>query len=376
MSSSDSPQTSPSASAFSAAPAAPPLRILAWEITRRCSLGCRHCRAASEDRRYEGELSTEECFRFLDKLASFARPIVILTGGEPMAREDFLEIVRYGAALGLPMAAAPCGLLMTPENTRAMKAAGVRRISLSIDGADAASHDAFRGVPGAFEGVLRAAQLAREAGLEFQVNTTVTTLNAGQLDSIYSLARELGAVSFHPFLLVPTGRGEALKEMAVDARTYEKLLHWFYDKSREGELHIKPTCAPHYYRVMRQREAAEGRAVTRESHGMSAMTRGCLGGHGFAFLSHTGKAQICGFLDQEAGDLRAADYDFHSIWTESPLYRRVRAAEEYRGRCGVCEYHAVCGGCRARAYAVEGDAMASEPYCLYTPAAMREAGDE
>lgn len=158
----------------------------------------------------------------------------------------------------------------------------------------------------------------------------------------------------------------------MDAGTYEKLLHWFYDKSLEGDLHIKPTCAPHYSRVMRQREAAAGRKVTRESHGMASMTRGCLGGRGFAFLSHTGRAQICGFLDLSAGDIRETGYNFQSIWTDSPLYRQVRSAGEYRGRCGICEYHNVCGGCRARAYSIEGDHMESEPYCLYTPTVMRE----
>jgi len=265
---------------------APALRVVAWEITRSCSLNCRHCRANAADLAYENELSTEECFRVLDALASFASPIVILTGGEPMARPDFLSIVRYGTSLGLRMAAAPCGPLVDRESARAMKEAGIRRISLSLDGADAQTHDAFRGVEGSFDSVIAAAAAARDAGLEFQINSTFSLFNSHQLEEIIELVEEIGAVAFHPFLLVPTGRGEDLAEYELSAGAYEEMLHRFYEKSRGHGIEIKPTCAPHYYRVLREREAETGIEVTVESHGMAAKTKGCLGGKGFVSLPY------------------------------------------------------------------------------------------
>ena len=346
-------------------------RLIAWEVTKRCPLNCKHCRAAAADRSYTGELRTEECFRVLDKIAAFAGPIMILTGGEPMARDDIYDIARYGADLGLRMVMAPCGLLMDRQNTRRMLEAGIKRISLSIDGADRETHDSFRQVEGAFDAVIKAARLAREEGLEFQVNTTVTRLNVDQLEPILELALDLGAVGYHPFLLVPTGRGKDLADLEIDPQEYEKVLEWLYRRSLECPIQLKPTCAPHYYRIYRQKEKEAGRTVTRETHGLNAMTRGCLGGQSFAFISNTGRVQICGFLDLEAGDIRAAGYDFRTIWEGSELFGRIRDYERYGGKCGLCEYLRVCGGCRARAFAMSGDFLAEEPYCVYEPKRQR-----
>jgi radical SAM protein with 4Fe4S-binding SPASM domain len=292
---------------------------------------------------------------------------MILTGGEPMAREDIFLIAERGTRLGLRMVMAPCGPLMDRENTRRIVASGIRRVSLSIDGADRETHDAFRRTEGAFDAVLGAARIAREEGLEFQVSTTVTRLNAAQLEKILELAISLGAVSYHPFLLVPTGRGRELADLAIDPGEYERVLTWIYRKSLECPIQIKPTCAPHYYRILRQREGKEGRAVTYETHGLNAVTKGCLGGQGFAFVSHTGKAQICGFLDLEAGDIRASGFDFRKVWEESDLFKSLRDPQKYEGKCGLCEYLAVCGGCRARAHAVSGNYLAEEPFCVYLP---------
>ncbi len=373
-------------------------RLIAWEVTRRCPLACRHCRASAADRAYEGELDTAEAFRLLESIAAFARPILILTGGEPMVREDIYRIAERGTALGLRVVMAPCGLLMDPDNTRRLREAGIQRISLSIDGADAATHDGFRRSEGAFAAVLRAAGLAQEQGLEFQVNTTVTRLNVGQLEEILELAIRLGAVSYHPFLLVPTGRGRELADLEIDPEEYERVLTWIYRRSLECPIQIKPTCAPHFYRILRQQGRAEQGpalrparapadppasppvrapagpppgapmgAAAREGHGLNAMTKGCLGGQSFAFVSHTGKVQICGFLDLEAGDLREAGFDFRRIWEGSPLFASVRAYEQYKGKCGACEYLRICGGCRARAYAAVGDHLAEEPFCVYEP---------
>jgi AdoMet-dependent heme synthase len=342
-------------------------RLIAWEVTRRCPMSCRHCRASASDRGYEGELSTEECFKFLEGVAAFASPIMILTGGEPMAREDIFRIAERGTRLGLRMVMAPCGLLMDGESTRRIIASGIQRISLSVDGADRETHDAFRRTEGAFDSVIKAARIAREEGLEFQVNTTVTRLNVAQLERILELAISLGAVSYHPFLLVPTGRGRELADLAIDPKEYERVLTWIYKKSLECPIQIKPTCAPHYYRILRQKEGKAGRTVTYETHGLNAVTKGCLGGQGFAFVSHTGKVQICGFLDLEAGDIRMAGFDFRRIWEESELFASLRDPSRYEGKCGPCEYLAVCGGCRARAHAVSGNYLAEEPYCVYVP---------
>jgi AdoMet-dependent heme synthase len=344
------------------------LRLIAWEVTRQCPLQCKHCRGAAEDRAYEGELDTDECKKVLNGLTELGAPIVILTGGEPMARPDIYEIASYGSELGLRMVMAPCGMLMDRESTRRILKTGIKRISLSIDGADAETHDGFRQVPGAFESVLNAAALAKSEGLEFQVNTTVTRLNVEQLESIHDLAIEIGAVGFHPFLLVPTGRGKSMAHMEIEPAEYEAVLNWLYEKSLTSAIQFKPTCAPHYYRILRQREHEAGREVTVETHGLNARTKGCLGGQSFAFLSHVGKAQICGFLDTEAGDIRAVDYSFKSIWDSSELYATMRDPKRYEGKCGVCKYLRVCGGCRARAFAATGNYMAPEPYCIYEPA--------
>jgi heme b synthase len=351
----------------------PPLpRLIAWEVTRSCRLDCRHCRAAARFGPYQGELSTDECLRVLDNVASFCKPIVILTGGEPMLREDIWDIARRGTELGLRMVMAPCGALVTQDAARRMIECGIRRISLSLDGATAETHDAFRRVEGSFDAVIQAALNARAAGLEFQINTTITRRNVGEIEAILRLAVEMGAVAYHPFLLVPTGRGRDLADEALSPEEYERVLNWIYEQRQSLSIQFKPTCAPHYYRILRQREKEAGRSVATQTHGLDAMTKGCMGGQSFAFISHVGKVQICGFLEVECGDLRASDYDFKTIWETSDVFRAMRNPDEYGGRCGYCEYRRVCGGCRARAYAVTGDYLAEEPFCVYQPAAKKE----
>lgn len=343
------------------------LRLIAWEVTRSCNLRCRHCRASAEKGPYAGELSTSECENLLSNIASFAKPIIILTGGEPMLRPDIYHIAEFGTHLGLRMVMAPCGKLLTEETCKKIKASGIRRISLSIDGATAKTHDDFRRVPGAFDSVMKGIKAARAMGLEFQINTTVTKLNVKELPEIYDLAVGLGAVSFHPFLLVPTGRGKELFDQEIPPAEYEDVLNWIYEHRSSAAMGLKPTCAPHYYRILRQREKAAGRAVKPESHELDAMTKGCLGGQGFAFISHVGQVQICGFLDIPAGNIRENGFDFQSVWEQSSLFQEMRNLNGYHGRCGYCEYRTVCGGCRARAYAATGDYLAEEPYCVYHP---------
>jgi len=341
------------------------LRLVAWEVTRTCNLACIHCRAASLDRPYENELTTEECFGLLDEIQSFASPIIILTGGEPLLRPDIFDIAAYGTRKGFRMTMAVNGTLLSAEKVRKLQEAGIQRISISLDGTTAESHDAFRQMPGAFEGALRGVQYAREAGLDFQINTTITLQNLHELPAIQDMTVSLGAVAHHIFLLVPMGRGKDLTEQAINAEQYEKTLHWFYEQRDQVPMQLKATCAPHYHRILRQRAKAEGREVNFKSFGLDAMTRGCLGGVGFAFVSHVGQVQPCGYLELDCGNIR--EKLFREIWESSPIFRDLRDSGKYEGKCGDCEYVKVCGGCRARAYESTGNYLAEEPLCHYQP---------
>lgn len=340
-------------------------RIIAWEVTKRCPLKCKHCRASASDQKFDDEFTLDECYKVLDNIASFAKPIIILTGGEPMIRHDIYDISKYGTELGLRMVMAPCGILMDKSTINKIKESGIARISLSIDGANKTTHDEFRQLDGAFDSVIKAAKLSKEEGLEFQINSTITKLNYKEIDKILKLAVELGAVSFHPFLLVPTGRAKNLVDLAITADEYEDILNWIYERIKDSLIQIKPTCAPHFYRILHQRENYEGRTVSFDTHGINAMTKGCLGGQSFAFISNTGSVQICGFLDNEAGNIRRENYNFQKIWNTSDLFKAMRNIDEYHGKCGICEYRKVCGGCRARAFALTGDYLAEEPFCVY-----------
>jgi heme b synthase len=341
------------------------LRLVAWETTRNCNLSCVHCRASATRGPYTGELDTAEAYRLLDQIAEVAKPIVILTGGEPLLRPDIFDVAAYGSRLGLRMVMAPNGTLITDEIAQKLATVGIKRLSISLDGARAETHDEFRKVPGAFAGALRGIERIKRAGLAFQVNTTVTQLNLSQIPTIQQLAVELGAVAHHIFLLVPTGRGKYIVDQAIDADTYERTLNWFYEQRGKSPLELKATCAPHYYRILRQRCAREGASVSFQTHGLDAVTRGCLGGIGFCFVSHTGDVQPCGFLGTICGNVRHAS--FAEIWTHSDIFTALRDYGRLEGKCGGCEFKRVCGGCRARAFEATGNYLAEEPLCSYLP---------
>jgi len=328
------------------------LRMIAWELTRTCNLACRHCRASATTCALPGELSTDEALRLVDDIAAFAQPTVILTGGEPLLRPDLFAIARRAAERGLRIVAATNGTLLDAEAARRLLDAGVRRISISLDGKDAASHDSLRGVAGAFEGALAGIAAAREAGLPFQLNTTVTTANADQLPDIYALALRLGAAAYHVFLLVPTGRAADLRGLALDAPRYEAVLNWLADQYEAAPIELRATCAPHFYRILRQR-------------GVRTQARGCLAGQSFCFISHTGEVQPCGYFALSCGNVRSTP--LREIWQQSALFRQLRDHAAYRGKCGRCEFVRVCGGCRARAYEATGQPLAPEPLCAYVP---------
>ena len=344
----------------------PACRLIAWEVTRSCNLACKHCRAEAHPDPYPDELSTKEAKALIDSFPEVGNPIIIFTGGDPMMRPDVYELTEYASARGLRCVFSPNGTLIDADNAVRLKASGVQRCSISLDGADAASHDAFRGVAGAFEASMRGIGHLKQAGLEFQINTTVTRDNLASFKRIFALCEGIGAKAWHIFLLVPMGRAAGLADQVISAEEYEKVLHWFYDFRKQASMHLKATCAPHYYRIMRQRAREEDVSVTAENFGMDAMTRGCLGGTGFCFISHTGQVQPCGYLTLDCGNVRATP--FPEIWRNTLHFKEFRMQAAYKGKCGICQYHKVCGGCRARAYSMDGDHMGPEPLCSYEPA--------
>ncbi|MDR1243055.1 MAG: heme b synthase [Deltaproteobacteria bacterium] len=343
----------------------PKLRLLAWEITRSCNLACKHCRAAAHPEAYPGELTRAEAVKLISGFAETGAPIIIFTGGEPLMRPDVFDLVSCADAQKLRCVLATNGTLITPDIARDMKKSGIQRCSISIDGLDASTHDAFRGLPGAFSSAMAGIAHLKKAGLEFQINTTITRDNLTGFKDIFKLADSLGAAAWHIFLLVPTGRGAEIQDQMISAEEYEAILNWFYDFRKTTRMQLKATCAPHYYRVMRERARAEGIKATPQNFGLDAVTRGCLGGTGFCFISHTGDVQPCGYLDLHCGN--ALQQPFPEIWRTSAPFLQFRNQAEYEGKCGYCEYHKVCGGCRARAYSLTGRYMAEEPLCRYVP---------
>lgn len=290
-------------------------RVIAWEVTRRCPLKCRHCRAGAVDIPYAGELSTSECEKVLFSLAGERPPMIIWTGGEPMLREDILHLVDYASSLSIRSVMAPCGMFATEERLAELKAAGIMACSFSLDGPNAEIHDAFRGVPDAFRHITSAMAAAHKVELPFQVNTTLSRLNFHLLDDIYDLAVKSGASKFDVFFLVPVGRGSAIADLALSDEQTRQALDWCFKKSVEGPIPVKETCcpsAPTYWEKC-------GRPGSRPC--------GCLGGRSFAFLSHVGYLQTCGFIDRPCGNIRDFDFDFRAM---------VSAAANPLGACGNC----------------------------------------
>jgi len=336
------------------------LRMVAWELTRRCNLACSHCRASSKYGPYAFELSTAECFKSIDEMVSFSNPVIILTGGEPLLREDIFEVAEYGKKKGLRMVMATNGTLLTDENAAKIMRAGIKRISVSLDGPDAATHDNLRQVPGAFKRACEGIARAKKAGLEFQINSTVTKRNIALLARIMELAKDLGARAQHIFLLVPTGRAKDMAGEELSGQEYEETLKALAQEKNKSTLGIKITCAPHLNRILAQEHLEPAASLT---------GRGCMAGVSFCFISHTGDLQPCGYLDLKCGNIR--EQGFKKNWLESEVFNNLRDFSKYKGKCGICEFRMVCAGCRARAYAVSKDYLAEEPYCVYQPKAKQ-----
>jgi radical SAM protein with 4Fe4S-binding SPASM domain len=321
-------------------------------------MACKHCRGSARDEQYEGELTTEEGLRFLDNLGKFCKPILILTGGEPMFRPDIYEFAKRGTELGMKVVMAPCGHQLNDDTAQKLLASGVSHISLSIDGPDAASHDSFRGVPGAYDVVQNAIAVAQRNGISFQINTTVTRLNVDALPQMLDAVIAMGAKTWDLFFLVPTGRGSAIKDLEISPDRHENALNWVADTAAQAPIAMHTTCAPHYARVVRQKGMGRG-----PGRGAS----GCMAARGFLFVSHRGKVQPCGFLEAEFGDLRREDFNVQRIYEASPVAVEMRDVNLFHGKCGICEFRQACGGCRARAYGHTGDWMDSEPFCVHEP---------
>lgn len=341
-------------------------RLVAWEVTRACQLACLHCRAEAQPAAHPDELSHEEGLRLLDQIADNGRPIVILTGGDPLLRADVYELAAYGTGKGLHMVASPCGTSLTPQVVGRLLRAGISRVSISVDGATAKTHDAFRGTPGAFQATMAGLAYCHEGGLPFQINTTITKRNVHDLPALLQLALSSGAVGWHPFMLVPTGRGKAIEGEEVSPEQYEEALRWLEGVAAQYPLQVKPTCAPHFVRIARQLNGGRLPIHHRpEGNRLHAVSRGCMAGNGFCFVSHTGEVFGCGFLPLRAGDVR--ELPFAQIYEEAPLFRALREPSLLHGKCGLCEYRIACGGCRARALAATGDYLGAEPFCTYEP---------
>jgi radical SAM protein with 4Fe4S-binding SPASM domain len=345
---------------------------LAWEVTGRCNLDCVHCRAGV--RTADADFTTAQAQALIGDIASFCKPVLVLSGGEPLLRPDLFELARCGTDQGLKMALATNGTLVTDEVCGRIKDSGIRIVSLSLDGATAQAHDDFRRQKGAFAGTMKAAEAFRRRGIEFIVNSSFTKRNQADIPAVHRLARSIGAKAWYLFMVVPAGRGRDILDELISKEDYEKILEWHYQAEKdEAAMLMRPTCAPHYYRIIAQKAKAGDQGFSRRSLTFSTGgAKGCICAQSIAFIDHRGDVQPCSYFPVSAGNVKQTP--FRDIWSGSELFRSLRDFKSYKGRCGSCEYLKVCGGCRARAELMSGDHLAEEPLCRYVPLKMRAAG--
>ncbi|MBF0521958.1 MAG: radical SAM protein [Candidatus Omnitrophica bacterium] len=318
-------------------------RIIFWETTNRCNLKCGYCRMSPK--KAKKDLTTAEAFKTIDAIKkNFGAPILVLSGGEPLLREDIFDIISHAVKAGLRVALATNGVLLGEKEAWALKANGITRVSLSLDASDEKSHDASRGVPGAFKKTQEAAGILKAQGIQFQINFTVTKLNVQELSSVEKLAKDLGAVAVHYFVLVPVGCGKEIQEdVMLSGREAEDVLRTIKAIAKDSHLEIKPTCAPQYVRVNPESSS------------------GCLAGTATFFISSDGNIYPCGYLPVKAGSLRESPLG--DIWKDSLVFKTLRK-NNLKGECAGCSVKAKCRGCRARAYGVTGDYMAGDVTCI------------
>ncbi|RME68222.1 MAG: radical SAM protein, partial [Nitrospirae bacterium] len=297
---------------------------IAWEVTRRCNLRCVHCRSSSElEVKEHPDFSTDRAFYVLDQIADYAKPVVVLSGGEPLLRPVLFDIAKYGTEKGLRMCLATNGTLVTDEVCEKIKSSGIKIVSLSLDGSTAEVHDNFRQQPGAFEGTLKAAGLFKKHGIEFIINSSFTKRNQEEIPKVYKLAKELGATAWYMFMIVPTGRGEEIMEELISKEDYEEILNWHYQMEKdEKDILVRPTCAPHYYRIVLQRAKEEGVKFQRRSLKFSTGgAKGCIAGQLICLIDVDGNVLPCSYFPKPAGNI--FKQSFRDIWENSELFKEL-----------------------------------------------------
>jgi radical SAM protein with 4Fe4S-binding SPASM domain len=316
-------------------------------------------------------MDTVEIIRLLEELAGLSAPVVVLSGGEPLLREDVFEIAAKGTQLGLRMCIATNGVLVNPDVARKLKTAGVRMVSLSIDGPVREVHDDFRRQEGAFDAAVDAAKVLREEGIEFLVNSSFTKRNMEHVETTMMMAAHLGATAWYMFMVVPTGRGKEIQQELIDGEDYYRLLEWHYEMERSGPpLLVRPTCAPQYFRIIAEHAKEDSGFERRSLKFATGKSKGCLCGQNIALIDRLGNLQPCSYLPVSAGNVR--ETPLREIWESSKLLLELRDTAAH-GECGVCEYREVCGGCRARAYFVSANHLEKDPVCSYIPKRVSKA---
>lgn len=362
-----------------------------WEVTQSCDLACKHCRAAAQPVPHPEQLTTDEGKALIDQIAEMQVPIFVFTGGDPLKRGDLYELIRYAAVKGVKVAVTPSATpLLTRESIFKMKEAGLVRLGISLDGSSPEIHDAFRGLPGAWARTIQAIEWANEAGVPIQVHTTISRHNAHDLDNLCALFERLAIVMWNVFFLVPVGRGQ-LQDL-LSGEEFEQVFGKIYELSHRVNFQIKTTEAMHYRRYLLQHNLEERRMGHGHPHGAvqvyepgmptsdaqtrnaSWMTRRVNDGKGFLFVSHVGNVYPSGFLPIHAGNIR--EKPLAEIYRNAPIFKALRNTAQLEGKCGACEYKEICGGSRARAYALTGDPLAQEPCCIYQPKNWKPVTDE
>ncbi|MHB8156956.1 MAG: putative heme d1 biosynthesis radical SAM protein NirJ2 [Desulfocucumaceae bacterium] len=323
--------------------------IVSWNTTNACNLLCKHCYRDAGVQAKE-ELSTEEGLRLIDEIARAGFKIMIFSGGEPLMRPDIHTLVRHAVRAGLRPVFGTNGTLIDVSEARRLKESGAAAMGISLDSNKPEIHDQFRGVPGSWQKAVDGMRACREAGLPFQIHTTVVDWNYDEIEEITDFAVSEGAIAHHFFFLVPTGRGAAIENQSLREDRYEKILERIMLKQGQTEIELKPTCAPQFMRIARQMGVK------------TRFSKGCLAGTAYCIISPVGNVQPCAYLDVIAGNVR--ERPFSEIWLDNPVFKRLRTLD-YGGGCGACHYSKICGGCRARALYYHGDFIAEEPWCLY-----------
>jgi radical SAM protein with 4Fe4S-binding SPASM domain len=346
------------------------LRILFWESTVRCNLTCAHCRRLESNEAGIADLSTSSAESLIEQVAELGRrqpqmPVMVFSGGEPLCREDLFHLIGCARQRGIIPALATNGTLIDAAMARRIADSGIARVSVSLDGATADVHDEMRRIPGAFDAAIQGIGHLRSQGVPFQINVTLTKHNAHQLHHVYEVARSLGAVALHIFMLVPVGCGETLAQTdMLSPQEYEHIMRDTCALEAAGQIQIKVTCGPHYERIKRELQTERG-DTNQRSQIINHKSKGCLAGLGVLFVSHRGDVYPCGYLPVNCGNV--LETPLVRIWDESGDLARMRDADALEGKCGLCGYKRVCGGCRARAFAATGNYMAQEPFCVYVP---------